>query len=71
MEVRTMFWLIAGLMFFAIILLVGITLAGSLMKLQTCAEEDIYTPISTNDDGTECGDGVYCNFAVVALTVVY
>ena len=61
MEVRTMFWTIAALLFVAIIVLVGITMSGSILQLQSCAEEDVYPALSpsllpgADERGTYCG----------------
>jgi len=76
MEVRTMFWLIAGLAFVGIIIIVGVSLSGQLMQVQTCSEEDIYFATSDDDRGAYCGreiavgtgddfsgsDYLYCNY---------
>lgn len=75
MEVRTMFWLIAGLIFVSMIILVGLAMSGQLMQMQTCSEEDIYYASDTfaDDRGTYCGsdngDELYCGYKEITQGV--
>ena len=67
MEVRTMFWTIAGLIIVGVIILVGVTLSGTLLQYQSCEKEDTYTTDAASGFGIECGDDIYCYFIDITI----
>ncbi|MBR9682228.1 MAG: hypothetical protein GOV02_01000 [Candidatus Aenigmarchaeota archaeon] len=67
MEIKTMFWLIAGLAFVSVIVLVGVSLSGTLLQLQSCSPEDIYIAVNDDDDGSPCGEDLYCSYAKMTV----
>jgi hypothetical protein len=64
MEIRAMFWTIAGLIFVGVLLIVALSLSGSLLNLQTCSSDDTYDAYSDDKLGMSCGDN-YCNYIMV------
>jgi hypothetical protein len=64
MEIRAMFWTIAGLIFVGVLLIVALSLSGSLLNLQTCSSDDTYDAYSNDKLGMSCGDN-YCNYIMV------
>ena len=74
MEVQAMFWTIAGLAFVSVIILIGISLSGSLMKMQTCSDADLDDATSKDSIGAPCGEDlsgetVYCSYALITYGV--